>query len=137
MLQLETIEDSYSFHSYTETSAKLIKPNRNINSGQVKADDFVEITQTTLIYKDLMELASFPAQFADFDLNHLEQLTQHDADIFLIGTGSRVIFPEKAILQHITNHKLPIDFMDTGAACRTFNILTGEYRNVATLIFFQ
>ena len=137
MLQLETIEDSYSFHSYDETSAKIIRPNRNIHSNVKSEDDLIEIVTTTLIYKDHLDTEAFPTQFADFNQDCIEQLTTHDADIFLIGTGIRVSFPEKEILQHISDHKLPIDFMDTGAACRTFNILTGEYRKVAALIFFQ
>ena len=137
MLQLETIEDSYSFHSYDDSSAKIIKPNRDIHSNSNHEDDLIEIASTTLIYKDQLDGGTFPEQFADFNKDCIEQLTMHDADIFLIGTGIRVNFPEKAILQHISHHKLPIDFMDTGAACRTFNILTSEYRKVAALIFFK
>lgn len=137
MLQLETIVDSYSFHSYNDSSAKIIKPDRDIHANTASEDDFIEITSTTFLYKDQLQSEGFPDQFTDFNQSCIELLIPHNADIYLIGTGSRVLFPEKSLLQHIARQKLPIDFMDTGAACRTFNILTGEYRNVAALIFFD
>lgn len=137
MLQLETIENSYSFHSYDDHCAKIIRPNRNINSNQVQEDDFVEISSTTFIYQDRLENSALPESFAQFNLDCIATLTEYDADIFLIGTGIRVLFPDKAILQHIAKNQLAIDFMDTGAACRTFNILSSEYRKVAALIFFK
>ncbi|MCK5648402.1 MAG: Mth938-like domain-containing protein [Gammaproteobacteria bacterium] len=137
MLQLENIENSYSFHSYDEHSAKLIKPNKNIHSNSSVADNLLEITSTTLVYRELIDSGSFPSAFADFGESHIKQLLEQDADIFLIGTGKSSRFPDKSILQYIAKNKLSIDFMDTGAASRTFNILTGEKRKVAVLLFFK
>lgn len=142
MLQIETIKDSYSFHSYDNSSAKIIKPDRDIHSSPLQSNqgkevDLLEISITTLIYKDQLKSENFPEQFEQFNIACIDRLTQYDADIFLIGTGSRALFPDKTILQYISKNKLAIDFMDTGAACRTFNILTGEYRKVAALIFFS
>jgi len=137
MLQLENIENAYSFHSYDEHSAKLIKPNTNIHANSSPADNLLEITSTTLVYKELIDSSSFPSSFADFNESHIRKLLEQDADIFLIGTGKSSRFPDKAILQYIAKNKLSIDFMDTGAASRTFNILTGEQRKVAALVFFK
>ncbi|WP_198263811.1 MTH938/NDUFAF3 family protein [sulfur-oxidizing endosymbiont of Gigantopelta aegis] len=141
MLQLENIENAYSFHSYDDHSAKLVKPGANIHSNNA-ADAILEINISTLIYKDkvyneLMGSEMFPASFADFDEQCVEKLSQYDADIYLIGTGNTSRFPDKAILQFIASKALSIDFMDIGAASRTFNILTSEYRKVAALIFFN
>ncbi len=137
MLQLETIENSYSFHSYDEHSAKLIKPDYNIHSNQSIDDALLQISTTTLIYKNKIDTDHFPAAFLDFDQNSIKKLLEYNADIYLIGTGSTACFPDKEILKNIAQNKLPVDFMDTGAACRTFNILTAEYRNVAAMIFFK
>ena len=137
MLQLESIENAYSFHSYNEHSAKLIKPDSNIHTPHSIEDDLLEISATTLIYKDLIEANDLPASFKDFDEQCITKLADYDADIFLVGTGHQCQFPDKAILQSIAKNKLAIDFMDTGAASRTFNILSNEYRKVAVLIFFN
>ncbi len=137
MLQLENIENAYSFHSYDEHRARLIKPDANIHSGSRPEDNLLEVTETTLVYKMQVESSGFPGAFADFNESCVHKLLENDAEIILIGTGQKCQFPEKAILQIIAQNKLSIDFMDTGAACRTFNILTSEYRKVAALIFFQ
>ena len=119
MLQLEAIENSYYFHSYTEKSAKIIKPNRNINSNQSSEDDFIEITSTALLYKEQLQIDAFPQSFKLFDQQCLDQLTQFDADIFLVGTGHQTLFPDKAVLQYISGLNMAVDFMTTGAACTT------------------
>ncbi len=137
MLQLETIDNAYSFHSYDNKSAKVIKPDYNIHSNQPLENALLQTSTTTLIYKDQMDTTSFPKTFMEFDHISIENLIQYPADIYLIGTGSTPCFPNKELLQSIAQKKLPIDFMTTGAACRTFNILTSEYRNVAILIFFE
>lgn len=137
MLQLETIENSYSFHSYDEHSAKLIKPGYNTHSNQSIEEALLQISSTTLIYKDTIDDNHFPASFEEFDLKNIAKLLEYNADIYLIGTGTIARFPDKEILKSIAENKLPIDFMDTGAACRTFNILTAEYRNVAAVLFFK
>jgi len=137
MLQLENIENAYSFYSYDEHSAKLIKPDTSIHANSSSADNLLEINSTTLIYKKLIESSDLPSSFDDFDENCINKLLIHDADIFLIGTGKNSRFPDKSILQHISKKMIAIDFMDTGAAARTFNILTGEQRKVAVLLFFK
>ena len=58
-------------------------------------------------------------------------------EIIIIGTGKRheMIAPElKRVLKE---HGVGIDTMDTGAACRTFNVLLGEGRRVAAALLFQ
>lgn len=137
MLQLESIEDAYSFHSYDEHSIKLIKPNNNIHENHSVENSLIEISTTTMIYKDIIESANLPASFSEFNEQCIEKLLQYDADIFLIGTGLNSRFPDKSLLQYIAKNKLSFDFMNNGAASRTYNILTGEYRKVAVLIFFN
>ncbi|MCN4144196.1 MAG: hypothetical protein LC437_03720 [Thiohalomonas sp.] len=63
MLQLESIDNPYSFHSYDEHSAKLIKPNHNIHTNHSIDDDLIEISTTTVIYKDLLESNGPPSVF--------------------------------------------------------------------------
>ncbi len=137
MLQLENIDNAYSFYSYDEHSAKLVKPDSNVSSSSSIADNLLEISSTSLVYKDRIESSDLPSCFADFDESCIKKLLQYDADIFLIGTGQSCRFPDKSLLQYIAKNKLAFDFMDTGAASRTFNILTGEFRKVAALIFFK
>jgi uncharacterized protein len=56
-------------------------------------------------------------------------------DVVLLGTGARQIFPQRAIRQAFTAHRMGLEVMDLGAACRTYNILVQEDRRVAAVLF--
>jgi len=55
-------------------------------------------------------------------------------EILLIGGGSRgtVILP--GLRRQYANHGIVLEVMDTGAACRTFNVLLVEERRVAAAL---
>jgi uncharacterized protein len=51
-------------------------------------------------------------------------------EIVLLGSGARFAFPDPAVLAPLYAARIGVEVMDTRAACRTFNILLGEDRNV-------
>jgi uncharacterized protein len=55
-------------------------------------------------------------------------------DLLLIGTGASLQFPSKEVREHLANIPLHFEVMDTGAACRTYNVLLGEQRRVAAAL---
>ncbi len=61
---------------------------------------------------------------------HIRELIAMKPELILVGTGDRLMFPAVEIYAACIHHNIGIDFMDTGAACRTYNILTSEDRNV-------
>jgi len=56
-------------------------------------------------------------------------------DVVLLGTGARQTFPASAIRQAFAARSVGLEVMDLGAACRTFNILVQEERQVAAVLF--
>ena len=70
------------------------------------------------------------------DLNEaaLEPILQLAPQIILFGTGKTLRFPAPAILKKLIAAKIGYEFMDTQAACRTYNILLEEGRNVAAAL---
>lgn len=62
--------------------------------------------------------------------NHLHQILSFNPEIIIIGTGSRLVFPAAETYAAIIRQGIGVDFMDTGAACRTYNILSGEGRDI-------
>lgn len=153
MLQLESVSHVYSFHSYEKNLVRILVPEHlrqkvpqatvqtnNSSEPDIHLRDNVSVMEyysSTLVFQDRLDTSQFPNTFADFDAQCLEQLLQYQADLYLIGTGGTARFPHRSIHQQIYARKLAIDFMDTGAACRTYNILTGEDRKVAALIFLD
>ena len=55
-------------------------------------------------------------------------------EILLLGTGATHRFPNPASLRVFAEAQIGVESMDTAAACRTFNILMAEGRNVVAAI---
>ena len=70
---------------------------------------------------------------ADIELltsSHIELVLSLQPELIIIGTGNNLVFPAVEIYSGIIEHGIGVDFMDTGAACRTYNILMSEGRDV-------
>ncbi len=57
-----------------------------------------------------------------------------DIDVILLGTGKTLIFPEPALKKQLKDLSLHIESMDSGAACRTYNVLMAEGRRVVAAL---
>jgi len=55
-------------------------------------------------------------------------------EVLLIGTGNRMQFMKPSVRQAIRQLGPVADVMDTGAACRTYNVLLSEGRRVAAAL---
>lgn len=55
-------------------------------------------------------------------------------EIFLLGTGAKQRFLHPRITRELTAQNIPVEFMDTPAACRTYNILMAESRHVVAAL---
>ena len=58
-------------------------------------------------------------------------------DILIVGTGKTHIFPDKHLFGTMMNNKIALEVMNTGAACRTFNVLISEDRNCAAILYLE
>jgi uncharacterized protein len=70
--------------------------------------------------------ASLEALAAD----HLAAIVELKPEIVLLGSGATFRFPEPGLLAPLHQAGIGVEVMDTPAACRTYNILLGEGRNV-------
>ncbi|MDQ7988394.1 MAG: Mth938-like domain-containing protein [Candidatus Dactylopiibacterium sp.] len=50
--------------------------------------------------------------------------------VVLIGTGRRQRFPPSTVLRPLIEARIGFEIMDTGSACRTYNLLAAEGRKV-------
>jgi uncharacterized protein len=57
-----------------------------------------------------------------------------EVEILLIGTGARFTLVPPALRQALKEKGIAADAMDTGAACRTYNVLRAEGRRVAAAL---
>ncbi len=55
-------------------------------------------------------------------------------ELVVFGSGSAFRFPDPIIMAAFSKAKIGFDVMDTPAACRTYNVLMSEGRNVAAAL---
>jgi len=55
-------------------------------------------------------------------------------DLLIIGCGETFFAPPKPLRPFLKEHQIVLEWMDTGAACRTFNVLLAEGRRVAAAL---
>lgn len=67
----------------------------------------------------------------------MELLVTLACPIVLLGTGRRQRFPSPSLLRLLTTRGIGIEVMDSFAACRTYNILIAEGRQVAAALILE
>lgn len=78
-----------------------------------------------------------PARVGDLAASHFEFLLGLSAEIVLLGTGARLEFPHPRLAQCLKDARVGLEVMDNGAACRTYNVLAADKRNVAVAVLLS
>lgn len=75
--------------------------------------------------------------FEQLGPEHFEALAQLQVEVVIFGSGSRIRFPRPAWIAPLAQRRIGIETMDTPAACRTYNILAQEGREVAVALLLD
>jgi uncharacterized protein len=75
-----------------------------------------------------------PNSASELTLEHFLPILAWEPEIILLGTGERQIFPALQLLAEVRARGVGFEVMDTGAACRTFNVLSSEERRVVAAL---
>lgn len=89
-----------------------------------------KLTHSVLIGSQGQRLEWACRRFEDLQSSHFAPLADMGAELVIFGSGSRIRFPQPAWLAGLMQRRIGLETMDTAAACRTYNILAGEGRNV-------
>jgi uncharacterized protein len=125
----------FSIRGYSEESITIIPP-ADGSGGSVALEQLSRnflMTPTRLLRdwgpERIDELNGHP--------EHLADLYDIRPEVLLLGTGGRLRFPAPALMAQLHEQGIGVEFMDNAAACRTFNILMAEGRDVAIAVFFD
>jgi len=72
---------------------------------------------------------------AELVVEDFEVLLALDPELVIVGTGTRIEFPPRELVFAFARKGIGLEVMDTAAAARTFNVLAGEGRRVASVLF--
>jgi len=68
---------------------------------------------------------------------HLDQIIQWQPELIIIGSGKIPSFPNPELIAYAASKNTGLEIMDTGAACRSYNLLVDEGRNVVACLFLS
>ena len=78
-----------------------------------------------------------PEGFDDLLPEHLEALFALAPQVVLLGSGSTQRFASAEVRREFAQRGIGLEVMQLGAACRTFNVLAQEERQVAAALFLR
>lgn len=118
-INLETV-NKHSIQAYSDTEVKI--------NGVLYTDSLI-VSEKELVTNWSINKIS--------DLNHdsLSPLLNLHPEIIILGSHQKNQRPI-ALLQLELKQKIGIECMSIGAACRTFNVLLSEHRNVVLGVIF-
>jgi uncharacterized protein len=97
----------------------------------------VEHTHSIIVPWQGEVLAWPPADFGALAAEHFEMLLPLKPELLIFGSGSRIRFAAPKLLRSLMSHGVGCETMDTPAACRTYNVLRAEGRQVVAALLFE
>ncbi|WP_374669358.1 Mth938-like domain-containing protein [Ramlibacter sp.] len=91
------------------------------------------ITHNVVIVADGQRLP-WAERFEALGPEHFEALARLPLEVVIFGSGRRIRFPHPSWVAPLAQRRIGIETMDTAAACRTYNILAQEGREVAVAL---
>lgn len=77
------------------------------------------------------------ASYKILALQHMDSIIEWQPEIILLGTGKESGFQNYELLSHFAAKNIGFEVMNTGAACRSYNLLIDEGRNVVACLFLN
>jgi uncharacterized protein len=93
-----------------------------------------KVTTSAIITPEVLIEDWLPANSRELVAAHMQQVLEFQPELVILGTGRRLHFPSIEVIQACHQAGAGFEAMDTGAACRTYNILAGEGRRVAVAL---
>lgn len=106
---------------------------RAYSAGQIAVND--ECLTRSIVISVSQLIRDWPPQrFEDITREHLQLAAELRPEILLLGTGALMRFPPPGLVAELQAAGVGIEVMDTAAACRTFNVLAAERRQVVAAL---
>ncbi len=91
-------------------------------------------TGSVLVVPEADVVAWGVVDFESLSEADFERLVLLEPELVLLGTGTRQRFPHPRLMASLAHRQIGVEVMDTGAACRTYNILAGEGRRALAAV---
>jgi uncharacterized protein len=118
---------------FTQDSSSAANLIRAYGAAGLKINDDI-YRETVIVSASTVLTLPEVVDFAHLAAIYPSRLLALEPEIVLVGTGQRQIFPPPSFRVRFLRAGIGLEVMDTGAACRTFNVLVAEQRRVVALL---
>jgi uncharacterized protein len=109
---------------------------RSYTPGEVRVAGTV-LHRSCLIRADQLLSDWRPQTIEELTLADLDAVFALQPEIVVLGSGAQQRFPAAELLAAVLSRGIGCEVMDTGAACRTYNILASEDRRVVAALMLR
>lgn len=91
-------------------------------------------TESLLLTHDQLICPWGPPTIELLTPQHFQALLTFKPELVILGTGKTLCFPSPHLWQSLIEARIGVEVMHTGAACRTYTLLSSEGRNVIAIL---
>jgi len=128
---------AYTVRSYGTGHVVVIVPadKRGPATTPDEAPPMTQTFQRSIIITPSRLIDAWPPQTPDeLRGEHFDDFAALQPALVLIGTGAKLIFPNPAYTAPLLRRGIGVEVMNTAAACRTYNFLVSDGRDVAVAL---
>ncbi|WP_319379692.1 Mth938-like domain-containing protein [Thiomicrorhabdus sp.] len=114
------------FSEHRDSNINTVK---QYSPGRVKVNDRV-LERSCFITQTEIEADWACPTIDALDEATLNVLLQQNPEVIILGTGDTQIFPEPKLFAYCTRKGIGLEVMANDAACRTYNVITTEDREI-------
>ncbi|MCW8917580.1 MAG: MTH938/NDUFAF3 family protein [Gammaproteobacteria bacterium] len=130
-ITLEQSGTTYTLHSYRDGVITVRPPNGAAND----EEKLLLLTGSCLLSARQLVTEWPPQQLTELMAEHLQAIPPLKPELLLLGSGDKLRFLAPAQQAALVRLSIGYEVMDTAAACRTYNLLVAEGRNVVAALF--
>jgi len=109
---------------------------RHVEQGRIRVGE-EDISENIVLFRDTVQRGFVPAKLGQLSTTDIDDLIDQAPEIILFGTGWNTVLPPRDVVFALARKGIGFETMDTPAACRTFNILVSEDRDVAAVLLID
>ena len=121
-----------------------LQPDRQptLNTVSAYGSNYIEINacryESSLLLMPEGPVEAWSCQgFANLKVEDFEKIAQKQPALVILGSGKKIQFPRPELIAPLIRAKIGIETMDLQAACRTYNVLMAEGRNVLAALIIE
>jgi uncharacterized protein len=106
---------------------------RHVEQGLIRIGDD-SITENVVLFRDSVRRDIVTGDVDELTAADLTGLLDERPELIIMGAGWQPALPPRELVFALARKGIGFEMMDTPAACRTFNILISEARDVAAIL---